>query len=29
LRFKSGRWKTIDILERHIPVEDERLPVEH
>lgn len=28
-RFKSGRWKTIDILERHIPVEDERLPVEH
>ncbi len=29
VRFKSGRWKTIDILERHIPVEDERLPVEH
>lgn len=28
-RFKSGRWKTIDILERHIPVEEERLPVEH
>jgi len=29
LRFRSGRWKTIDILERHVPVEDERLPVEH
>jgi MATE family multidrug resistance protein len=28
-RFRSGRWKTIDILERHIPIEDERLPVEH
>ncbi len=28
-RFKSGRWKNIDILERHIPLEDERIPVEH
>lgn len=29
LRFKSGRWKTIDILERHTPIEDARIPVEH
>jgi multidrug resistance protein, MATE family len=29
LRFRSGRWKTIDILERHTPVEDERIPVDH
>jgi len=29
VRFKSGRWKSIDILERHVPVEDERLPVDH
>lgn len=29
LRFKSGRWKDIDILERHTPVEDQRIPVEH
>lgn len=28
LRFRSGRWKSIDILERHTPVEDERIPVE-
>lgn len=29
LRFRSGRWKKIDILERQTPVADERLPVEH
>jgi len=29
IRFKSGRWKTIDILERRTPMEDERIPVEH
>ncbi len=29
IRFKSGRWKSIDILERHTPIEDERIPVEH
>ncbi len=29
VRFKSGRWKAIDILERHTPVEDARIPVEH
>ena len=29
LRFRSGRWKSIDILERHTPIEDERIPVEH
>lgn len=28
-RFKSGRWKSIDILERHTPIEGERIPVEH
>jgi len=28
-RFRSGRWKSIDILERHTPIEDERIPVEH
>jgi MATE family multidrug resistance protein len=28
-RFRSGRWKTIDILERHTPVEEERIPVDH
>ncbi|MBN2163681.1 MAG: MATE family efflux transporter [Pontiellaceae bacterium] len=28
-RFKSGRWKSIDILDRHTPVEEERLPVDH
>ncbi len=28
-RFKSGRWKSIDILERHTPVEDARIPVDH
>jgi MATE family multidrug resistance protein len=29
LRFKSGRWKTIDILERRTPIEEERIPVGH
>ena len=29
LRFKSGRWKSIDILERHTPIEDERIPEAH
>lgn len=29
IRFHSGRWKSIDILERHTPVEDARIPVEH
>ena len=28
-RFKSGRWKSIDILDRHTPVEEARLPVDH
>jgi MATE family multidrug resistance protein len=29
LRFRSGRWKKIDILERRTPVEEERIPVDH
>ena len=29
LRFKSGRWKSIDILDRRTPIEDIRIPVEH
>lgn len=29
LRFKSGRWKSIDILDRRTPIEDVRIPVEH
>lgn len=28
-RFRSGRWKSIDILERHTPIEEERIPVDH
>lgn len=29
LRFRSGRWKKIDLLDRRAPVVDSRIPVEH
>ena len=29
LRFRSGRWKKINILEHRTPIEEVRLPVEH
>ena len=28
-RLRSGRWKSIDILERHTPLEEERIPTDH
>lgn len=29
LRFKSGKWKTIDLLDRRIPASTEQIPIEH